>query len=179
MAKLLGLSYPGGPEVARAAAAGNGESIRLPRPLLGPDSLDFSFSGLKTAVRLAAQAEAGDRGQLTAAQVADIAAAFQAAVVETLVTKCLRALDASGLKRLVVAGGVGANAMLRQQLAEAVGARGARVYYPRPIYCTDNAAMIAYAGWCRRVDARPAPADIMARPRWSLDELQPPGANAG
>lgn len=179
VAKLLGLSYPGGPEVARAAAAGNGESIRLPRPLLGPDSLDFSFSGLKTAVRLAAQAEAGDGGQLTAAQVADIAAAFQAAVVETLVTKCLRALDASGLKRLVVAGGVGANAMLRQQLAEAVGARGARVYYPRPVYCTDNAAMIAYAGWCRRVDARPAPADPMARPRWSLDELQPPGANTG
>ena len=179
VAKLLGLGYPGGPEIARIAAGGNAAAIALPRPLMGPDSLDFSFSGLKTAVRLATEAAQDEGGRLGADAAADVAASFQAAVVDTLVTKCLRGLDVSGLERLVIAGGVGANRMLREQLATAVEKRGGRVYYPRPDYCTDNAAMIAYAGWCRRAEAQPAPAEIVARPRWSLDELLPPASLAG
>ncbi len=176
VARLLGLPYPGGPEVAKAAQTGDPAAIRLPRPLLGRDSLDFSFSGLKTAVRRAVEARRAPDGSLAATAVADIAAGFQAAVVETLVTKCLRAVDVSGLSRLVVAGGVGANTMLRRQLQHSCAASGVHLYYPRPEYCTDNAAMIAYAGWCRRGEPQAGPAAITAAPRWALDDLTPPAA---
>jgi len=174
VAKMLGLDYPGGPEVARAAETGDPAAIRFPRPMLGKDSLDFSFSGLKTAVRLAIESRRAGDCSLDVATRSDVAASFQAAAVDTLVAKCMRGLDSTGLSTLVVAGGVGANRMLRTQLREAATARGARVYYPRPEYCTDNAAMIAYAGWCRRAEAQAPPAAIIATPRWALDDLGPP-----
>jgi N6-L-threonylcarbamoyladenine synthase len=174
VAKLLGLPYPGGPQVARAATTGDPSAIRFPRPMLARDSLDFSFSGLKTAVRLSVEAHRGPDGRLHDGTLADIAASFQAAVVDTLIAKSLRALDTHNVSRLVVAGGVGANSALRRQLKAAAAVRGAQVYYPRPEYCTDNAAMIAYAGWCRRVETQAAPARIVATPRWALDDLSPP-----
>ena len=105
---------------------------------------------------------------------ADVAASFQAAVVDTLTGKCRQALEATGLTRLVVAGGVGANRALRASLAELGRQVGARVYYPKPALCTDNGAMIAYAGWCRRTQRRAQVPRIVARPRWPLDELEPP-----
>ena len=133
----------------------------------------MSFSGLKTAARLAIDACRDADGSLPEAVRADVAASFQAAVVETLTGQCRQALEATGLTRLVVAGGVGANRALRASLAELGRQVGARVYYPKPALCTDNAAMIAYAGWCRRTAGAYEPR-IVARPRWPLDELAPP-----
>jgi N6-L-threonylcarbamoyladenine synthase len=133
----------------------------------------MSFSGLKTAARLAIDACRAADGSLPDALRADVAASFQAAVVETLTAKCRAALQATGLTRLVIAGGVGANRALRASLAELGGRVGARVYYPKPALCTDNGAMIAYAGWCRRAEAG-LPPRIVARPRWPLEELAPP-----
>jgi N6-L-threonylcarbamoyladenine synthase len=173
VARLLGLPYPGGPELARLAEAGDPERFALPRPLKN-QGLDFSFSGLKTAARLAIETARGQRAALDPATRADIAASFEAAAVDTLAAKCRRALEATGLERLVIAGGVGANKQLRASLA-ALGRRiGVRVYYPRPALCTDNGAMIAYAGWCRHTHAaRDWPPRIIARPRWPLAELGP------
>ncbi len=177
VARLLSLPYPGGPALAALAEAGNPTRFSFPRPLLR-QGLDMSFSGLKTAVRLAVQtcqAESGSGdGALSDAVRADIAASFQAAVVDTLAGKCARALEETGLERLVIAGGVGANKSLRAELAAMGASRGVRVYYPRPALCTDNGAMIAYAGWCRAREHAQQPPRIMARPRWPLDELQPP-----
>src|SRR5690606_12045541 len=155
------------------AARGNPAAFALPRPLKGV-GLDFSFSGLKTAVRLAVEAaRAAHGGTLPDAVRADLAASFEAAVVDTLIAKCARALETTGLERLVIAGGVGANRRLRAELA-ALGERlGVRVYYPRPALCTDNAAMIAYAGWCRSRGRTDWPPRILARPRWPIDELAP------
>jgi N6-L-threonylcarbamoyladenine synthase len=176
-ARLLGLPYPGGPALAALAADGDAEAFDLPRPLKHR-GLDFSFSGLKTAVRLAVEAETLARGgTLSDARRADLAASFQAAVVDTLAAKCARALDETGLGRLIVAGGVGANRALRDRLAAVCRERGVSVHYPRPALCTDNGAMIAYAGWCRRDDAVLG-YGLVARPRWPLDELTPPGAAA-
>jgi N6-L-threonylcarbamoyladenine synthase len=173
VARLLALPYPGGPELAALAETGDATRFAFPRPLWN-QGLDFSFSGLKTAARLTVDACRAPDGSLAARARADIAAAFQAAVVDTLTDKCRQALEATGLDRLVVAGGVGANRRLRTSL-EALGRRhGARVYYPRPALCTDNGAMIAYAGWCRRSAARAGTQDIVAKPRWPLDELLPP-----
>ncbi|HEY8519393.1 MAG TPA: tRNA (adenosine(37)-N6)-threonylcarbamoyltransferase complex transferase subunit TsaD [Gammaproteobacteria bacterium] len=173
VARLLGLPYPGGPALAALAERGDPAAHAFPRPLKGA-GLDFSFSGLKTAARLAVEAaRAAGGGELTERAAADLAASFQAAVVDTLVAKCARALGQTGLERLVVAGGVGANRRLRAEL-EALGRRlGVRVHYPRPAFCTDNGAMIAYAGWCRRADRSHEPLRIVARPRWPLDELEP------
>ena len=173
VARLLSLPYPGGPELAALAESGDPDRFAFPRPLKG-QGLDFSFSGLKTAVRLAIDAERA-RGALPDRVRADIAAGFQAAVVDTLVDKCRRALGSTGLERLVVAGGVGANRRLRAAL-EALGRdEGFAVHYPRPALCTDNGAMIAYAGACRAAAARAEAAPgIVARPRWSLEELAPP-----
>ncbi len=177
VARLLSLPYPGGPALAALAAEGDPRRFDFPRPLRR-QGLQFSFSGLKTAVRLAVEAQ----GQALADGLrADIAASFQAAVVETLVDKCRAALEATGLERLVIAGGVGANRCLRAELAEMGRRVGARVYYPKPALCTDNGAMIAYAGACRvpAADAAEAgPARIVARPRWSLEALTPPAAAA-
>jgi N6-L-threonylcarbamoyladenine synthase len=172
VARLLALPYPGGPQLAALAESGDPESFAFPRPLRG-QGLDMSFSGLKTAARLAIEGQRDAAGKLSESVRADIAAAFQAAVVDTLTSKCEAALQAAGLSRLVIAGGVGANKALRASLAAMARRRGASVYYPHPRLCTDNGAMIAYAGW-RRVGAVGGPPQILARPRWPLDELQPP-----
>jgi N6-L-threonylcarbamoyladenine synthase len=172
VARLLGLPYPGGPQLAALAEHGNPRRFALPRPLKN-QGLDMSFSGLKTAARLAIDAARAADGSLPEPVRADVAASFQAAAVDTLTGKCRQALHATGLTRLVVAGGVGANRALRASLAELGRQIGARVYYPKPALCTDNGAMIAYAGWCRRDEGAREPR-IVARPRWPLDELGPP-----
>ena len=167
-AKLLGLPYPGGPALAKLAESGRDDAFDLPRPMLGKPGHDFSFSGLKTAVMLAVR-DCEARGTL-ADRRADIAASFQRAVVDTLVGKTLRAAREEGLGRVVIAGGVGANRLLRAELENRFDGR---VYYPRLEFCTDNGAMIAVAGACRLRDAA-APASIEARARWRLDTLAPP-----
>jgi N6-L-threonylcarbamoyladenine synthase len=172
VARLLGLPYPGGPALAALAENGDPEAFQFPRPLKH-QGLDMSFSGLKTAARLAIEAAQGAAAPGTAMR-ADLAASFQAAIVDTLTAKCARALAETGLDRLVIAGGVGANRALRAALARYGAENGVRVYYPRPALCTDNGAMIAYAGACRLEQAPASPAGIVARPRWPLDELTPP-----
>ncbi|HEX4871210.1 MAG TPA: tRNA (adenosine(37)-N6)-threonylcarbamoyltransferase complex transferase subunit TsaD [Nevskiaceae bacterium] len=166
-AKLLGLPYPGGPHLARLAETGNPGRFRFPRPMTDRPGLDFSFSGLKTAALWALPEARDEAGR------ADLARGFEDAVTETLAIKCGRALDATGYRRLVVAGGVGANQRLRQRLRALAEARGAQLYFPRPAFCTDNGAMIAYAGWARRAQARPAAAPLFVTARWSLDQLEP------
>jgi N6-L-threonylcarbamoyladenine synthase len=170
-AKLLGLPYPGGPHLARMAEFGNPEAFALPRPLLHSGKPDFSFAGLKTAV-LTQVKKIGLDGSTPCEQTkADLAASTQAAIVEVLVKKSLLALKETGLKRLVVAGGVGANARLREQLDAACGKRGVRVHYPELSLCTDNGAMIAMAAALRvqRGMARPGQGGgFEVRPRWDL-----------
>jgi N6-L-threonylcarbamoyladenine synthase len=176
-AKLLGLSYPGGKALAELATMGEAGKHRFPRPMLKSDSLDFSFAGLKTAALLAVKALPPAGTPAHAQARADLARGFEDAVVETLVGKTARALAASdGLRGIVVAGGVGANLRLRAALTALGAARGIGVFFPRLEFCTDNAAMIAYAG-CQRLlaGAEDAPV-IRARPRWPIDELAPPGA---
>lgn len=171
VARLLSLPYPGGPALAELAEQGDPRAFDFPRPMRHK-GLDFSFSGLKTAVRIVMEAARAPDGGLEDTVRRDIAASFQAAAVDSLVEKCLRALEVTELERLVVAGGVGANRRLRTQLRAACAERGARVYYPSVALCTDNGAMIAYAGWWRREEALPSPT-IIARPRWPLSELAP------
>jgi N6-L-threonylcarbamoyladenine synthase len=173
VARLLSLPYPGGPALAALADTGNPERFALPRPLVR-QGLDFSFSGLKTAVRLVVESRRTTDNRLEDGDRADIAASFQAAAVDSLVAKSKAALEATGLERLVVAGGVGANRRLREQLTTFGRRAGARVYYPRPALCTDNGAMIAYAGSQRLIEGRSGRPRIVARPRWPLDELAPP-----
>lgn len=171
-AKLLGLGYPGGPAIAAAAGRGAAGRFNFPRPMTDRPGLDFSFSGLKTAVLQAVHAGSPDDSA-----VADIALAFQDAAVETLVIKCRRALDQTGHQRLVVAGGVGANRDLRDRLARLAEREGVKVYFPRLEFCTDNGAMIAYAGWMRaRLGAGVPGGGFQVRPRWPLTELEPPRA---
>ncbi len=167
-AKLLGLPYPGGPALARLAEAGDDEAYALPRPMHDRPGADFSFSGLKTAVMLIVR-DAEEAGRLDEVR-ADIAASFQRAAVDTLVARTLNAAQAIAAQRIVVAGGVGANRLLRQELERRF--RG-RVFYPRFDLCTDNGAMIAVAGALRLADAA-APEEIRARARWPLDSLSPP-----
>ncbi len=178
-AKLLGLGYPGGPALAKLAALGNPAAFKLPRPLLHSDTLDFSFAGLKTAVMVQAKKLAAVQGCAVAllpdALLADLAASTQAAIVEVLVKKSLAALKESGLKRLVVAGGVGANRSLREQLDLACARRAVRVHYPELHLCTDNGAMIAMAAAMRlqsgiQVADKAYAFDV--KPRWPLDEIQ-------
>jgi N6-L-threonylcarbamoyladenine synthase len=175
-AKLLGLGYPGGPQLARLAEGGVPGRYRLPRPMLHSGDLDFSFSGLKTAVLNVVSA--ADWDPLDAP---DLAAEFQQAVVEVLCAKAIAALKRVGLKRLVVAGGVGANQCLRETLDAGVRRCGGRVHYPEPALCTDNGAMIAFAGALRLVagERRAAPSAVRVRPRWPLAELRPPLAAGG
>jgi N6-L-threonylcarbamoyladenine synthase len=168
-AKLLGLPYPGGPELAQLAASGRADRFDFPRPML-KDGLEFSFSGLKTAVSLAVK-EFAARGGLDQPTRADIAAGVQAAIVETLVAKALRAIEETGHETLVVAGGVGANRELRARLSAAAERRGVRVYYPRIEFCTDNAAMIAVAGMARLKAGKHESAAIRARAQWPLTDL--------
>lgn len=173
VARLLSLPYPGGPALAELAKKGDPEFCHFPRPLKGR-GLDFSFSGLKTAVNLKLKSFVKHHGQIEENISAHIAASFQAAVVDVLAEKAVQALEETGLERLVVAGGVGANKALRKRLASHFGESSKRVYYPRPKFCTDNGAMIAYAGWCRRHHVESSPPQILAKPRWPLDELMPP-----
>lgn len=165
-AKLLGLPYPGGPALAKLADSGKPGRFRFPRPMLDRPGLDFSFSGLKTAVVVAT------RGlDLNDEVRADVAREFQDAVVETLVTKCERALRQTALSTLVVAGGVGANRKLRAELVQLGQRLNVRVLYPRPEFCTDNAAMIAYAGYRRLAAGEHDDLKIRATARWPLDTL--------
>ncbi|MGH8503022.1 MAG: tRNA (adenosine(37)-N6)-threonylcarbamoyltransferase complex transferase subunit TsaD [Gammaproteobacteria bacterium] len=165
-AKLLGLGYPGGPALARLAERGNAQRFRFPRPMTDRPGLDFSFSGLKTYA-LNTLARAGD----DAGTKADIACAFELAVAETLSVKCKRALAQTGCRRLVVAGGVGANRRIRETLTTMAASLGAQAFYPRPEFCTDNGAMIAYAGLIRLQAGQCDPLSIVARPRWPLVDL--------
>ena len=168
-AKLLGLPYPGGPALAELAERGTPDTVKLPRPMLHSGDLDFSFSGLKTAALTKVRAIE----TLDEQQRADIARGFQEAIVEVLVKKSLRAVRQSGLKRLVVAGGVGANRELRRQLDAAATKQRITVYYPELEFCTDNGAMIALAGALRfeaGISIKPAGA-FAVRPRWPLAEL--------
>jgi len=169
-AKLLDLPYPGGPALARLAEGGDPGRFRLPRPMLKRPGLDFSFSGLKTAVMLQVRdlEKQGGPGEVDRA---DLAASFQAAVVDTLVAKSLRAINHTGHQRLIIAGGVGANQSLREQLRLALDARGARVYYPRSEFCTDNAAMVALTGSLRLAAGAAPSLSVQARPRWELGAL--------
>ena len=182
-AKIMGLGYPGGPALAKLAEKGRKGIYKLPRPMTDRPGLDFSFSGLKTAV--ANLYHSSDKSEQ---DLADIAFAFQEAVVETIYIKCRRALEQTGHKRLVVdrntrpdiselrpslvvAGGVSANVSLRAKLTELLESKGGKAYYPRPQFCTDNGAMIAYAGYCRyKLNQFEEPA-IRAKPRWPIEEL--------
>ena len=164
-ATLLGLGYPGGPALARIATSGDPARFAFPRPMLASGDLDFSFSGLKTAVLTRVRA----LGALDERTRSDLAASFQAAVVDVLVAKCSAALDREGMQRLVVAGGVGANEELRARLAAATGARGARVYFPPLRLCTDNGAMIAFAAALKQRERAASPAGAFSIfPRWDL-----------
>ncbi|PHI36623.1 tRNA (adenosine(37)-N6)-threonylcarbamoyltransferase complex transferase subunit TsaD [Pseudoalteromonas sp. GCY] len=166
-AKLLGLDYPGGPMLAKMATQGQAGRFTFPKPMTDRPGLDFSFSGLKTAAANTIRNE-GDDEQTKA----DIAHAFQTAVVETLAIKCKRALKETGIKSLVIAGGVSANTELRQKLERMMLGMKGRVYYPRTEFCTDNGAMIAYAGMQRLKSGQHAPLDMKTKPRWPLDSLE-------
>ena len=180
-AKLMGMPYPGGPHLARLALSGDGAAFKLPRPLLHSGNLDFSFAGLKTAVLT----QAKKLGDDLESRKADLAASTQAAIVDVLVKKTLAALSQTALKRLVVAGGVGANALLRSQLNAACRQRGIRVHYPELEFCTDNGAMIAMAAGMRLqaglVDLHKLQGGYTfdVNPRWNLSEIQPAPAPAG
>jgi N6-L-threonylcarbamoyladenine synthase len=167
-AKLMGLDYPGGPLLAKLATTGDAKKYKFPRPMTDRPGLDFSFSGLKTAAANVIAAE-GKGPQVQA----DIAASFQQAVVDTLVFKCQRALNETGLKRLVVAGGVSANTSLRQQLEQLLQKMKGQVYYPRKEFCTDNGAMIALAGYQRLAAGQQQDLTIGVTPRWPMTDLPP------
>jgi N6-L-threonylcarbamoyladenine synthase len=165
-AKLMGLPYPGGPALAKLAEQGQPGAFHFSRPMTNRPGLDFSFSGLKTQVLLAWQKS--DQSEQTRA---DIARAFEETIVDTLIIKCRRALEATGAQRLVIAGGVGANRRLRAELATAGEHDGFRVYFPRLAFCTDNGAMIALAGAIRLASGQHQDATIQVRPRWDLQSL--------
>lgn len=167
-AKLLGLDYPGGPRLAKLAENGDLTRFKFPRPMTDRPGLDFSFSGLKTAVAT----QIKQTKNMDEQTEADIAACFQLAVVDTLAIKCKRALKQVGAKRLVIAGGVSANSLLREKLAEMMQQMRGRVYYPRSEFCTDNGAMIAYAGLQRAKAAQFSPITIKTFPRWPIDQLE-------
>ncbi|RLA50356.1 MAG: tRNA (adenosine(37)-N6)-threonylcarbamoyltransferase complex transferase subunit TsaD, partial [Gammaproteobacteria bacterium] len=171
-AKMLGLPYPGGPHIARMAQQGNPERFDFPRPMVNRPGLDFSFSGLKTYT-LNTVEKCRQAGELTGQDKCDIARAFEDAVVATLVIKCRRALRQEALKTLVIAGGVSANSRLRSGLERALDKEGARVFYPAPIFCTDNGAMIAYAGAQRLQAGQVDDEQTRVRPRWPMEELPP------
>jgi len=172
VAKMLGLPYPGGPQVARLAEGGVPRDFDFPRPMVNRPGLDFSFSGLKTFTLNTIAACSGD-GELAEQDRRDIARAFEEAVVDTLVIKCRRALRQERLDTLVIAGGVSANRNLRAALTAALAAERARVFYPAPQFCTDNGAMIAYAGAQRLLAGQVDAPDATVRPRWPMEELPP------
>jgi N6-L-threonylcarbamoyladenine synthase len=165
-AKLMGLPYPGGPHLAKLAEQGTPGRFKFSRPMTDRPGLDFSFSGLKTQVLLAWQ-----KSDCSDATRADIARGFEDAVVDTLTIKCERALDEAGMDTLIVAGGVGANLRLREKLQQMAKRRGGRVSFPRLAFCTDNGAMIAYAGALRLAAGQHDGASVDVRPRWDMATL--------
>ncbi len=165
-AKLLGLPYPGGPAISALAEKGNSQRFRFPRPMTDRPGLDFSFSGLKTFALNTFNTEPGDEQTR-----ADIARAFVDAVVDTFIIKCRRAVEMTGLNQLVVAGGVSANKQLRAGLVELMSDINGRVYFPRPEFCTDNGAMIAYCGFLRLQQGQTEDLNFQARARWSMLDL--------
>lgn len=174
-AKLMGLGYPGGPALSKMAENGDPSMYELPRPMLHSGDLDFSFSGLKTAVLTRVRALEKKHGSLGKQQLADLAAATESAIVDVLAAKSIKAIKQTGVKRLVVAGGVGANRHLRQQLTHTMAKRGGEVYFPPLEFCTDNGAMIAFAA-AQRVNAGLADLSVdrhafTIRPRWDLEEV--------
>lgn len=171
-AKMLDLDYPGGPEIARLAEQGDPARFHFPRPMTDRPGLDFSFSGLKTFTMNTIAEHCGDDVLPDQQTMADIACAFQDAVVDTLVIKCRRALRQTGMKTLVIAGGVSANRKLREKLEQALAKEGAGVFYARQQFCTDNGAMIAYAGCQRLLAGQREDLAIRAIPRWPMDTLQ-------
>lgn len=171
-AKMLGMPYPGGPHIAKLAETGILGRFEFPRPMVNRPGLDFSFSGLKTHTLTTIRALAAE-GELSEQDKADVARAFEEAVVGTLVIKCRRALEQEQLSRLVMAGGVSANRNLRTQLADKLGRVGADVFYPAPQFCTDNGAMIAYAGAQRLAAGQRDALEVLVRPRWPITELPP------
>lgn len=175
-AKLLDLGYPGGPALAALAQQGDNTRFRFPRPMTDRPGLDFSFSGLKTfALTTFQKGQEGLAGEALSQLKADIACAFQDAVVDTLLIKCRRAIEQTGCKAIVMAGGVSANVMLRRKIDEMMRKHGGRAYYPRAELCTDNGAMIAYAGWQRLKAGQSEPLGYSIHPRWPMTELKPPG----
>ena len=170
--KMLGLPYPGGPHVAKLALDGITGIFEFPRPMVNRPGLDFSFSGLKTAVKNTI-AELSIVDELDSQARANIARGFEDAVVSTLAIKCRRALQQTGLKRLIIAGGVSANLNLRQVLESTVSEVDGSLYYAQPEYCTDNGALIAYAGCQRLLAGETSDLNIDVKPRWSLETLNP------
>ncbi len=166
VAKMLGLAYPGGPLLSKLAEQGQANRFKFPRPMTDRPGLDFSFSGLKTFTMNTLNAT-----EQTPQDKADIALAFQHATAETLAIKCKRALKQTGLKRLIVAGGVSANTQIRQTLTKMVNKERAEIFFPRPEFCTDNGAMIAYAGCQHLLAQQSETLSINARPRWPINEL--------
>ncbi|WP_375321256.1 tRNA (adenosine(37)-N6)-threonylcarbamoyltransferase complex transferase subunit TsaD [Aliivibrio logei] len=167
-AKLMGLDYPGGPLLSKLAESGTKGRFKFPRPMTDRPGLDFSFSGLKTFAANTIRANDDDLQTR-----ADIAFAFQEAVADTLAIKCRRALKQTGMKRLVMAGGVSANTYLRQELEVMMKKIGGEVFYPRTEFCTDNGAMIAYAGMQRLKNGETTDLAVQAKPRWPIDQLKP------
>lgn len=171
--KMLGLPYPGGPHVAKLAQSGTAGRYKFPRPMTNRPGLDFSFSGLKTFVRNTIADEVEESGALDEQTRADIAFAFEEAVVNTLAIKCRRALEHTGLKTVIIAGGVSANLRLREVLEQSLAKQGGKLFYARPELCTDNGAMIAYAGAQRLLAGQAEDLAIKAQPRWNLESLPP------
>ena len=169
--KMLGLPYPGGPHVAKLAEQGRQGKFVFPRPMTNRPGLDFSFSGLKTFTRNVIAEQKRADGSLDQQTQADIARAFEDAVVATLAIKCRRALEQTGLTTLIIAGGVSANVQLREVLEKTVLSQGGELFYAQPRFCTDNGAMIAYAGCQRLLAGQQDDLEIKAMPRWSLETL--------
>ena len=171
-AKMMGLDYPGGPLIAKLAEKGDSSAYSFPRPMTDRPGLDFSFSGLKTfTLNTVEAARKANDGELSEQDAANIAAAFEDAVVETLAIKCRRALQHTGMKHLVIAGGVSANKKLRIRLDEIAKKERSTLFYARPAFCTDNGAMIAYAGCQRLMAGERASLTITAQPRWPMEQL--------
>ncbi|WP_281772806.1 tRNA (adenosine(37)-N6)-threonylcarbamoyltransferase complex transferase subunit TsaD [Haemophilus parahaemolyticus] len=169
--KLLGLDYPAGVAVSKLAEKGTPNRFVFPRPMTDRPGLDFSFSGLKTFAANTINTNLDENGKLDEQTRCDISHAFQQAVVDTIIIKCKRALQQTGYKRLVMAGGVSANKQLRADLAEMIKSLGGEVYYPRPQFCTDNGAMIAYTGFLRLKHGEQTDLSVSVKPRWAMTEL--------
>ena len=176
-AKLLDLDYPGGPRLAKLADKGTPGRFTFPRPMTDRPGLQFSFSGLKTAAANTIRDIVKEQGKLTEQDKADVAVAFQDAVIDTLLIKCRRALKQCGVKQLVIAGGVSANVKLREQVSVLMKKQGGKAFYPAPEFCTDNGAMIAYAGAQRLAHGQQDKLSDQVQPRWPLEQIEPLNQN--